>query len=115
MCIRDRQDNDGQITEAHSISAGLDYPGIGPEHSWLFETGRIEYVSATDNEALEAFALCSKLEGIIPALEPSHALAYIKNIISSLPEDHIIVMNMCGRGDKDLEAVIPRLEEMDLL
>jgi tryptophan synthase beta chain len=109
------QDNDGQITEAHSISAGLDYPGIGPEHSWLFETGRIEYVSATDNEALEAFALCSKMEGIIPALEPSHALAYIKNIISSLPKDHIIVMNMCGRGDKDLEAVIPRLEEMDLL
>ena len=109
------QDNDGQITEAHSISAGLDYPGIGPEHSWLFETGRIEYVSATDNEALEAFALCSKLEGIIPALEPSHALAYTKNIISSLPKDHIIVMNMCGRGDKDLEAVIPRLEEMDLL
>ena len=109
------QNNDGQITEAHSISAGLDYPGIGPEHSWLFETGRIEYVSATDNEALEAFALCSKLEGIIPALEPSHALAYIKNIISSLPKDHIIVMNMCGRGDKDLEAVIPRLEEMDLL
>ena len=109
------QDNDGQITEAHSISAGLDYPGIGPEHSWLFETGRIEYVSATDNEALEAFALCSKLEGIIPAHEPSHALAYIKNIISSLPKDHIIVMNMCGRGDKDLEAVIPRLEEMDLL
>ena len=109
------QNNDGQITEAHSISAGLDYPGIGPEHSWLFETGRIEYVSATDNEALEAFALCSKLEGIIPALEPSHALAYIKNIIRSLPKDHIIVMNMCGRGDKDLEAVIPRLEEMDLL
>ena len=109
------QDNDGQITEAHSISAGLDYPGIGPEHSWLFETGRIEYVSATDNEALEAFALCSKLEGIIPALEPSHALAYIKNIISPLPKDHIIVMNMCGRGDKDLESVIPRLEEMDLL
>ena len=109
------QDNDGQITEAHSISAGLDYPGIGPEHSWLFETGRIEYVSATDNEALEAFALCSKLEGIIPALEPSHALAYIKNIISPLPKDHIIVMNMCGRGDKDLDAVIPRLEEMELL
>ena len=109
------QNTDGQITEAHSISAGLDYPGIGPEHSWLFETGRIEYVSATDNEALEAFALCSKLEGIIPALEPSHALAYIKNIISPLPKDHIIVMNMCGRGDKDLDAVIPRLEEMELL
>ena len=109
------QNTDGQITEAHSISAGLDYPGIGPEHSWLFETGRIEYVSATDSEALEAFALCSKLEGIIPALEPSHALAYIKNIISSLPKNHIIVMNMCGRGDKDLDAVIPRLEEMELL
>ena len=109
------QNTDGQITEAHSISAGLDYPGIGPEHSWLFETGRVEYVSATDNEALEAFALCSKLEGIIPALEPCHALAYIKNIISSLPKNHIIVMNMCGRGDKDLDAVIPRLEEMELL
>ena len=109
------QNTDGQITEAHSISAGLDYPGIGPEHSWLFETGRVEYVSATDNEALEAFALCSKLEGIIPALEPSHALAYIKNIIRSLPKNHIIVMNMCGRGDKDLDAVIPRLEEMELL
>ena len=109
------QNTDGQITEAHSISAGLDYPGIGPEHSWLFETGRIEYVSATDSEALEAFALCSKLEGIIPALEPSHALAYIKNIIRSLPKNHIIVMNMCGRGDKDLDAVIPRLEEMELL
>ena len=75
------QNIDGQITEAHSISAGLDYPGIGPEHSWLFETGRVKYVSATDNEALEAFALCSKLEGIIPALEPSHALAYIGKII----------------------------------
>ena len=109
------QDKEGQIGSTESISAGLDYPGIGPEHSWLFEAGRIEYVSATDNEALEAFALCSKLEGIIPALEPSHALAYIKNIISSLPKDHIIVMNMCGRGDKDLEAVIPRLEEMELL
>ena len=93
------QDNDGQITEAHSISAGLDYPGIGPEHSWLFETGRIEYVSATDNEALEAFALCSKLEGIIPALEPSHALAYITNIISPLPKDHFILMNRWGRGE----------------
>ena len=103
------QNTDGQITEAHSISAGLDYPGIGPEHSWLFETGRIEYVSATDNEALEAFALCSKLEGIIPALEPSHALAYIKNIISPLPKDHIIVMNMCGRGDKDVFSVADAL------
>ena len=109
------QNIDGQITEAHSISAGLDYPGIGPEHSWLFETGRVKYVSATDNEALEAFALCSKLEGIIPALEPSHALAYIGKIIGTLPKQHIVVMNLCGRGDKDLEAVLPRLEEMGKL
>jgi tryptophan synthase beta chain len=109
------QNIDGQITEAHSISAGLDYPGIGPEHSWLFETGRVKYVSATDNEALEAFALCSKLEGIIPALEPSHALAYIGKIIGTLPKQHILVMNLCGRGDKDLEAVLPRLEEMGKL
>lgn len=109
------QNIDGQITEAHSISAGLDYPGIGPEHSWLFETGRVKYVSATDNEALEAFALCSKMEGIIPALEPSHALAYIEKIIRSLPKQHIVVMNLCGRGDKDLEAVLPRLEEMGKL
>jgi tryptophan synthase beta chain len=109
------QNEDGQIQEAHSISAGLDYPGIGPEHSWLFENGRVKYVSATDDEALEAFALCSKLEGIIPALEPSHALAYIGTIIASLPKEHLVVMNMCGRGDKDLEAVLPRLEEMGKL
>ncbi|MBM85650.1 MAG: tryptophan synthase subunit beta [Rhodospirillaceae bacterium] len=109
------QDDDGQINEAHSISAGLDYPGIGPEHSWLFENGRVTYVSATDKEALDAFALCSRKEGIIPALEPSHALAFVSTIISDLPKDHLIVMNMCGRGDKDLEAVLPRLEEMGKL
>ena len=109
------QNEDGQITEAHSISAGLDYPGIGPEHSWLFENGRVDYVCATDEEALEAFALCSRLEGIIPALEPSHALAYIGTIIEALPREHLIVMNMCGRGDKDLEAVLPMLEKMGKL
>ena len=106
------QDDDGQITEAHSISAGLDYPGIGPEHSWLHESGRVKYVSATDTDALKAFALCSKLEGIIPALEPSHALAYVGSMIGDLAKDKIVVMNLCGRGDKDLDAVIPRLEEM---
>ena len=109
------QNKDGQIKEAHSISAGLDYPGIGPEHSWLFENGRVDYVCATDEEALDAFALCSRLEGIIPALEPSHALAYIGTIIEALPREHIIVMNMCGRGDKDLEAVLPLLEKMGKL
>ena len=109
------QNDDGQITEAHSISAGLDYPGIGPEHAWLFEAGRVHYVSATDTEALQAFALCSRLEGIIPALEPSHALAFVATRISDLPADHLVVMNMCGRGDKDLEAVLPRLSEMGLL
>jgi tryptophan synthase beta chain len=109
------QDGDGQITEAHSISAGLDYPGIGPEHSWLFENGRVNYVSATDTQALEAFALCSRKEGIIPALEPSHALGFVSTIIGDLPKDHLMVMNLCGRGDKDLEAVLPRLEEMGLL
>ncbi len=99
------QDDDGQILEAHSISAGLDYPGIGPEHSWLKDTGRVEYVSATDAEALEAFQLCSRLEGIIPALEPAHALAHVKRIAPELPKDHLIVMNMCGRGDKDVFSV----------
>lgn len=103
------QDADGQITEAHSISAGLDYPGIGPEHSWLKEQGRVQYVSATDNEALEAFQLCSKLEGIIPALEPSHALAHVMRIAPTLPADHLILMNMCGRGDKDVFTVADAL------
>jgi tryptophan synthase beta chain len=99
------QTDDGQIVDAHSISAGLDYPGIGPEHSWLHESGRAEYVSATDAEALEAFQLCSRLEGIIPALEPAHALSYVAKIAPELPKDHLIVMNMCGRGDKDVFSV----------
>ncbi len=103
------QDEDGQIKEAHSISAGLDYPGIGPEHSWLKDVGRVEYVSATDDEALAAFQLCARLEGIIPALEPAHALAHVARIAPELPRDHIIVMNMCGRGDKDVDTVAAAL------
>ncbi|MEQ8268600.1 MAG: tryptophan synthase subunit beta [Parvibaculum sp.] len=103
------QDEDGQIKDGHSISAGLDYPGIGPEHAWLHETGRAEYVSATDQEALEAFQLCSKLEGIIPALEPAHALAFVTKLAPTLPKDHLMVMNMCGRGDKDVFAVADHL------
>jgi len=101
--------DDGQIQEAHSISAGLDYPGIGPEHAWLKDIGRVEYVSATDAEALEAFQLCSRLEGIIPALEPAHALAHVMRIAPDLPRDHIILMNMCGRGDKDIFTVAEAL------
>ena len=96
---------DGQIEEAHSISAGLDYPGIGPEHSWLHEIGRVKYLSATDDEALAAFQLCSRLEGIIPALEPSHALAKLEQLARGKPKDHLIVLNMSGRGDKDLASV----------
>ncbi|WP_126974622.1 tryptophan synthase subunit beta [Frigidibacter oleivorans] len=103
------QDEDGQILEGHSISAGLDYPGIGPEHAWLHDTGRAEYVSITDAEALEAFQLCCALEGIIPALEPSHALAHVMKIAPTLPADHIIVSNMCGRGDKDIFTVAKHL------
>ena len=103
------QDKEGQITEAHSISAGLDYPGIGPEHSWLKEKGRVEYVSATDNEALTAFQLLCKLEGIIPALEPAHALAHVTKLAPTLPKDNLLVMNLCGRGDKDVFAVAERL------
>jgi tryptophan synthase beta chain len=103
------QDDDGQITEAHSISAGLDYPGIGPEHAWLKDQGRVHYVSATDDEALAAFQLCSKLEGIIPALEPAHALAYVARYAPGLAKDHIILMNMCGRGDKDIFTVAEAL------
>ncbi|MEH6753665.1 MAG: tryptophan synthase subunit beta [Alphaproteobacteria bacterium] len=103
------QDDDGQILDAHSISAGLDYPGIGPEHSWLNDSGRVEYVSVTDDEALECFQLCSRLEGIIPALEPSHALAHVEKIAPDLPADHLLVMNMCGRGDKDVFTVADAL------
>ncbi|ODT99945.1 MAG: tryptophan synthase subunit beta [Rhodospirillales bacterium SCN 65-16] len=103
------QDKEGQITEAHSISAGLDYPGIGPEHSWLKEMGRVEYVSATDDEAVEAFQLLCKLEGIIPALESSHALAHTLKLAPSLPKDNLLVMNLSGRGDKDVPQIAERL------
>tara|TARA_A100001037_G_scaffold279026_2_gene280468 strand:- start:13183 stop:14406 length:1224 start_codon:yes stop_codon:yes gene_type:complete len=103
------QDDDGQILEAHSISAGLDYPGIGPEHSWLKDSGRANYVSITDDEALEAFQLCSKIEGIIPALEPAHALAHVMKIAPERSPDHIVLMNMCGRGDKDIFTVAEAL------
>ncbi|MFC4167512.1 tryptophan synthase subunit beta [Teichococcus aestuarii] len=99
------QDNHGQITEAHSISAGLDYPGIGPEHSWLHEIGRATYVSVTDDEALEAFQLCSKLEGIIPALESAHGLAHVMKLAPTMDKDKIIVLNLSGRGDKDIFTV----------
>lgn len=108
------QDFDGQILEGFSISAGLDYPGIGPEHSWLHETGRATYVSITDEEALQAFQVCCEQEGIIPALEPCHALAHVMKIAGDLPKDHIICMNMCGRGDKDIFTVAKALGiEMD--
>jgi len=103
------QNDDGQITEAHSISAGLDYPGIGPEHVWLHEAGRVNYVSATDDEALEAFQLLCRTEGIIPALESSHALAQVIRMAPDLPKDHIIVMNLSGRGDKDIFTVADAL------
>jgi len=103
------QDADGQITEAHSISAGLDYPGIGPEHAWLHDLGRVDYVSATDNEALDAFQRCSKLEGIIPALEPAHALAHVFRIAPTLPKNHLLLVNICGRGDKDIFTVAKAL------
>jgi tryptophan synthase beta chain len=99
------QDSDGQILEGHSISAGLDYPGVGPEHAWLKDSGRVTYVPATDAEALNAFQLCTKLEGIIPALEPAHALAHVMKLAPTMRQDQIIVMNMCGRGDKDVFTV----------
>ena len=104
------QDSEGQIIEGHSISAGLDYPGIGPEHAWLNDLGRVKYVSVTDSEALDAFKLCCKLEGIIPALEPSHALAHVMKIAPTLPKDKLILLNMCGRGDKDIFTVAERLD-----
>ena len=109
------QNDDGQIVDAHSISAGLDYPGIGPEHSWLHDIGRVNYVSATDEEALVQFHLCSRLEGIIPALEPSHALAFASKQLPLMDKEQIVILNMCGRGDKDLEAVLPKLDERALL
>ncbi len=103
------QDDEGQIQEAHSISAGLDYPGIGPEHSWLHDLGRVEYVAATDEEALAAFQLCTRTEGIIPALEPAHALAHVAKIAPAMQKDRIILMNLCGRGDKDIFTVAEHL------
>ncbi len=104
------QSNTGQIQEAHSISAGLDYPGIGPEHSFLFEEKRVKYMSATDKEALDAFQYCCKLEGIIPALEPAHALSVLRKIAKNYNKDKIIVMNMCGRGDKDIFTIAEELK-----
>jgi tryptophan synthase beta chain len=105
------QDADGQILDAHSISAGLDYPGIGPEHAFLHDTGRAEYVSATDEEALAAFQLCARLEGIIPALEPSHALARVGEIAGAVGAGGNVVMNLCGRGDKDIYTVADALSK----
>ena len=106
------QDDDGQIIDAHSISAGLDYPGIGPEHSWLHDIGRIKYLSTTDEQSLAAFKLCSSLEGIIPALEPAHAL-HITGKLAAERKGQIIIMNMCGRGDKDLSTVLPLIMKKD--
>lgn len=103
------QDADGQITETHSISAGLDYPGIGPEHAWLHDSGRVNYVSVTDTEALVAFQKLARTEGILPALEPSHALAHVLKAAPALPKDHLMVMNLCGRGDKDIFTVAAAL------
>jgi tryptophan synthase beta chain len=103
------QDEDGQITEAHSISAGLDYPGIGPEHAWLKETGRVEYTAVTDTEALDAFQLLCRTEGIIPALEPSHAIAAIVKRAREMPQDAVVLANLCGRGDKDIVTVAEAL------
>jgi tryptophan synthase beta chain len=103
------QDDDGQVIEPHSISAGLDYPGVGPEHAWLKDEGRVDYVPIKDEEALAAFRLCSELEGILPALEPAHALAQVIKIAPDLPQHHLIVMNLCGRGDKDIFTVAEAL------
>ena len=103
------QDEDGQITEGHSISAGLDYPGIGPEHAWLKEVGRVDYTSVTDTEALDGFQLLCRTEGIIPALEPSHAIAAVKKVAPTMPKDSIVLVNLCGRGDKDIFSVAEHL------
>jgi tryptophan synthase beta chain len=103
------QDADGQIQNAHSISAGLDYPGIGPEHSWLRDIGRVEYTAITDDEALDAFKLCARLEGILPALEPAHAVAQVIKTAPTMGPEAILVMNMCGRGDKDVFTVAEAL------
>jgi tryptophan synthase beta chain len=103
------QDDDGQILEGHSISAGLDYPGIGPEHSWLKESGRVDYTSVTDTEALDGFQLLCRTEGIIPALEPSHAIAAVAKIAPTMPRDSVALVNLCGRGDKDIFSVAEHL------
>ncbi len=103
------QNEDGQIEEAHSISAGLDYPGIGPEHAWLFDQKRVTYVSATDDESVEAFQLCAKMEGTLPALESAHALAFVTRFAPTLPRDHLMVVNLSGRGDKDIFTIADRL------
>jgi len=103
-------DADGQINEAHSISAGLDYPGIGPEHAWLRDIGRVQFLSATDNEAVEAFQLLCRMEGIIPALETAHALAKVSELAPKKPKDHLMVVNLSGRGDKDLASVAQHLD-----
>jgi tryptophan synthase beta chain len=103
------QDAEGQILEGHSISAGLDYPGVGPEHAWLKDSGRASYVAVTDKQALEAFQLCTRIEGIIPALEPAHALAFVGMLAPSLSPDNLLVMNLCGRGDKDIFSVAEHL------
>ena len=103
------QTADGQITEAHSISAGLDYPGIGPEHAWLKDSGRVDYVSVTDTEALDAFKTLAQSEGILPALEPAHALAHVIRAAPKMPQDAVLVMNLCGRGDKDIFTVADAL------
>ena len=105
------QNQEGQITDAHSISAGLDYPGIGPEHAWLHDIGRAEYVSITDKEAIDGFQVCTRLEGIIPALETAHAIAHVIKIAGDLDKNHVIVLNMSGRGDKDMDTVSAYLEE----
>ena len=102
-------DDDGQIKDAHSISAGLDYPGIGPEHAWLHDMNRIQFLSATDDEALKAFQLLSTLEGIIPALEPAHAIAKVTELAPKKPKDHLMVVNLSGRGDKDVYTVAEHL------
>ena len=105
------QNQDGQIIETHSISAGLDYPGVGPEHAWLKDAGRATYESATDAEALEAFHTCCRLEGIIPALESSHALAYAARLARDLPRDKVVLVNLSGRGDKDMATVAERAQQ----
>jgi len=103
------QDKDGQVKDTHSISAGLDYPGVGPEHAWLHDTGRVEYAAVTDHEAIDAFQFVAQLEGILPALEPAHALAHVMMIAPKLPKEHLIVVNVCGRGDKDIFTIADML------